>query len=69
MRNLATLAGVAVLCAALGCTGGPAETEDEDEARPAGWRAEAASRPMFHGRQDMAGVAPGRLPRALTLRW
>ena len=69
MRNLATLAGVVVLCAALGCTGGPAETEDEADARPAGGPAEAASWPLFHGRQDMAGVAPGRLPRALALRW
>jgi outer membrane protein assembly factor BamB len=69
MRNLATLAGVVVLCAALGCTGGPDETEDEADARPAGWRAEATSWPMFHGRQDMVGVAPGRLPKALALRW
>jgi len=66
MRNLATLAGVVVLCAALGCTGEPAETEDEADA---GGPAEAASWPMFHGRQDMVGVAPGRLPKALTLRW
>ena len=66
MRNLATLAGVVVLCAALGCTGGPAETEDEADA---GGPAETASWPLFHGRQDMAGVAPGRLPRALALRW
>jgi outer membrane protein assembly factor BamB len=66
MRNLATLAGVVVLCAALGCAGGPAETEDEaDDGGPA----EAASWPMFHGRQDMVGVAPGRLPKALTLQW
>ncbi|MBE3098113.1 MAG: PQQ-binding-like beta-propeller repeat protein, partial [Planctomycetes bacterium] len=55
-----------VLCAALGCTGGPAETEDEADA---GGPAEAASWPMFHGRQDMAGVAPGRLPKTLALRW
>jgi outer membrane protein assembly factor BamB len=67
MRNLATLTGVVVLCAALGCTGGPAETEDGAE--DAGGPAEAASWPLFHGRPDMAGVAPGRLPRALALRW
>ena len=66
MGFLPAFAGLALLCAAAGCTGGPAETEDEaDDGGPA----EAASWPMFHGRQDMVGVAPGRLPKALTLRW
>jgi len=64
MRVLATLAGLLLLCGVLGCSGEP------DEAEPAGQGpAPAASWPMFHGRQDMTGVAVGRLPSKLVLRW
>ncbi|MCX5654124.1 MAG: PQQ-binding-like beta-propeller repeat protein, partial [Planctomycetota bacterium] len=47
-----------------GCSTEPAEPESAAEGP-----AEAASWPMFRRTQDLAGVAPGRLPAKLALRW
>ncbi|MBM4016980.1 MAG: Pyrrolo-quinoline quinone [Planctomycetes bacterium] len=57
----------AAALALAGCWGGPADDGEDDAADGASF--EAAPWPMFHGRPDLAGAAPGRLPRKLTLRW
>jgi outer membrane protein assembly factor BamB len=64
VRVLAALGGLVLLCGVLGCPG----ESDEPETAAQG-QAPAASWPMFHGRQDMTGVAAGRLPAKLVLRW
>jgi len=64
VRVLRALGGLVLLCGVLGCSGEPDETETAAQGPTP-----VASWPMFHGRQDMTGVAPGRLPSKLVLRW
>jgi len=62
-RILGMLAGLVLVAGMLGCSAG-------EESEPAGQGpAPAASWPLFHGCQDMTGVAVGRLPKKLVLRW